>query len=171
MKRRRHTLFWVLFPLLCLLVVAASALLTYWRHTVPLSQTSEVYRRYRDLPGIRAAYIRQMPINDTLRLDMTLFEAEDSLSYTNFLRTIGKREELIRDNMSLNLPRDMGLTRTCRRGIPASIRCDLDNDANNEVTIDFPGRFVFVVIHTRTAQDVRTVFEKAVFNEIDIDQR
>ncbi len=170
MKRRRHTLFWVLFPLLCLLVVAASALLTYWRHTVPLSQTSEVYRRYRDLPGIRAAYIRQMPINDTLRLDMTLFEAEDSLSFANFLRTIGKREEFIRDIMSAKFPKDLAASGLCRRGIPGSRRPDVD-DNNNEVDLIFPGRFAFAIIHTRTAQELRIVEYKCNGNEIDIDKR
>ena len=71
---------------LCLVAATVPAAIVYWRHTVPLSQCSEVYRRYRDLPGVQASFIHDKQINDTLSLDMTLFVAYDSLAFVNLLK-------------------------------------------------------------------------------------
>ena len=67
--------------LLTPLLLAAVALVVYRCHTVPLSQCSEVYRQYHDMPGIQASFVKDKQINDTLRLDITLLEAEDSAGW------------------------------------------------------------------------------------------
>ena len=98
--RRRRWLYWIVVVLIGLLLSAITSAVIYWRHTVPLSECSEVYRQYRHLPGVRAAFIRQMPINDTLRLDMTLLEAEDSAAFADLLIKMGKSEESVQYMMS-----------------------------------------------------------------------
>ncbi len=166
---RRTPKYWILLTLgLCLLSVGSTVAIVYWRHTVPLSQTSEVYRRYRDLPGVRAAYIRQMPINDTLRLDMTLFEAEDSLSFTNLLRTMGNREEFIRDLISLQWNYNIRFSGECPRGKPAAP--PKADPADNEVVSYFPVRMAVALFHTHTEKEVNSVLIKSFFGEIDIDK-
>jgi hypothetical protein len=173
MKRKQRHLFWLFFSLLCLLTVAGAALLTYWRHTVPLSQTSEVYRRYRDFPGVDAAFIRQMPINDTLRVDMTLLQARDSLAFANLLRDIGKSEEFIRDMATLKAlyekmgKDDIRFSGDCPKDQPGS-KSDPD-PANNEAVSFFPVRLIVAVFHTHSEMELNTVFYKSVYCEINID--
>jgi hypothetical protein len=173
MKRRR--LHWILaVVLLSLLASAATAAVTYWRHTVPLSQTSEVYRRYRDFPGVDAAFIRQMPINDTLRVDMTLLQARDSLAFANLLRDMGKSEEYIGDMTTLRAlyekkgKDDIRFSGECPKGHPGLLP---DPDpANNEVASFFPVRLVVAVFHTHNEAESKIVFHKSIFCEIDINK-
>ena len=64
---------WILaFLLLTLLGVAAVAA---WRYLLPERHVSDLYRRYEHADGIAASYIHNFPVNDTLRLDVTLLEA------------------------------------------------------------------------------------------------
>ncbi|MCR5445616.1 MAG: hypothetical protein K6E96_08085 [Bacteroidales bacterium] len=175
MKRKQRHLFWLFFPLLCLLTVAGAALLTYWRHTVPLSQTSEVYRRYRDFPGVDAAFIRQMPINDTLRVDMTLLQARDSLAFANLLRDMGKSEEYIRDMATLKAMYEkrgmynVRFTGTSPRGHPGQFP-DPDPDKNEEYSV-FPVRLIVAVFHTHNEEEALVVFHKSRYGELDIDNQ
>ncbi len=172
MKRRR--LHWILaVVLLSLLASAATAAVIYWRHTVPLSQTSEVYRRYRDFPGVDAAFIRQMPINDTLRVDMTLLQARDSLAFANLLRDMGRSEENIKDMAMLKAMYekrgnyDVRFTGTSPKGHPGQFP---DPDlANNEACSIFPVRLVVAVFHTHNEEELNTVLYKSYYGDIDID--
>ena len=99
MTRRR--IYWLTVTLLmCAVSVAVAIAVVHWRHTVPLSRCSEVYRQYRDTPGIQAAFIHNKQINDTLRLDMTILVAEDSLAFVELLRDFGKTELAIHTMMT-----------------------------------------------------------------------
>lgn len=162
--------------LLVLLGVGAVAVCKYWHVLHPAGEPSEVYRQYYKTPGIRAAYIRQMPINDTLRLDMTLFEAEDSAAFVGLLRAMGGREEFIQDMTKLKSmfeKTDNGYdTRhsgRCPRGHPTDPP-DVDPN-NNEVVSFFPVRMCIAIFHTHTQQEIQTVLDKSFFNEIDIDKQ
>ena len=64
---------WILaFLLLTFLGVAAVAA---GRYLLPERHVSDIYRRYHNADGIAASYIHNFPVNDTLRLDVTLLEA------------------------------------------------------------------------------------------------
>ena len=60
------------------LVVAA---LHFRPRPVPLDECSELYRRYADNPDIRAAYVKNYRINDTLTLSATLLEAANDTGW------------------------------------------------------------------------------------------
>ena len=42
---------------------------------------SEVYNRYKDVPGVNAAYIKDYRVNDSVTVSVTLLEASDSASW------------------------------------------------------------------------------------------
>ena len=64
---------WILaFLLLTFLGVAAVAA---GRYLLPERHVSDIYRRYHNADGIAASHIHNFPVNDTLRLDVTLLEA------------------------------------------------------------------------------------------------
>ena len=64
--------------LVCLLIVGSGAGVLLWPRTVPLGQCSEVYRFYANNPGIKASFIKDFRINDSVSVDVTLLEAVDS---------------------------------------------------------------------------------------------
>ena len=126
MKRRLPILL-----LLALLGVGAVVVCKYWNGLFPLGDTSEVYRQYRHLPGVRAAFIRQMPINDTLRLDMTLLEAEDSAAFADLLIKMGKSEEFVQYIMSIEQEEEDRFT---------------GKDEQNNIVVVFPNKKTVVVM-------------------------
>ena len=146
MNSRRRIFWWVFLPL-CLLAAVVPAAITYWRHTVPLAECSEVYRQYRHQPGVRAAFIRQMPINDTLRLDMTLLEAEDSAAFAGLLIKMGKSEEFINDIMSSIVNENTRFIRRIPKGHPELPRSTDNKD--NELMAIFPAKKIVAIIHTK----------------------
>ena len=172
--RRRRWIYWIVVVLIGLLLSAITSAVIYWRHTVPLSECSEVYRQYRHQPGVRAAFIRQMPINDTLRLDMTLLEAEDSAAFADLLRAMGKSEEYINDlgkMMKLYSKTENGynvrFSGLCLRGVPSA---PPDEDqTKNEVISFFPVRKCVAVFHTSNETEIKTVLHLSYTDEIKVD--
>ena len=67
--------------LLALLLLAATLVygLNLWN--IRGVQTSEVYNRYKDVPGVNAAYIKDYRVNDSVTVCVTLLEALDSTSW------------------------------------------------------------------------------------------
>ena len=161
--------------LVALLGVGGVAVYKNWNVLFPSGETSEVYRQYRHQPGVRAAFIRQMPINDTLRLDMTLLEAEDSAAFADLLRAMGKSEEKIDEMMLMKRiygkrenSHEIRFTGDCVRGAPGVPGGPDPN--NNEIVSYFPVRMCVAVFHTHTEQEIELVFHKSLFNEINIDK-
>ena len=175
MNKQQRRIFWTVFPLLCLMTVALSSFITYWRHTVPLSQCSEVYRRYRHLPNVRASFIKDKRINDTIAVDMTLFEANDSASYAALLYAMGNREEFIRDMGKLGkMPEgqesgeNVSYAGDCLRGFPAVQGAE--DITKNEVISYFPVRRCVAIFHTFKEDEYYAVLYKSYFGKINIEQ-
>lgn len=158
---------WLLTLALSLLAVLAAVAWRCWPRTVPLSKCSEVYQRYHDTPGIQASFIKNKQINDTLRLDMTILEAEDSLAFANMLKSMGKSDEYITDILSLGGNTDKCYSGTFRRRELGSLG-DSD-DANNEVRSVFPVRMTVAIFHTRTAEELKAVLQKSYYSKIKIE--
>ena len=59
-----------------LLLVGLAYMVVRWPRTVPPAECSEVYRRYSEVEGIRASYLKDYRLNDTLTIGVTLLEAE-----------------------------------------------------------------------------------------------
>ena len=64
--------------ILSLLLVGGAAAWKFLPHTLSYDECSDVYRHFADmrLPGVRVTYIQDKIINDTLRLPVTLLQAE-----------------------------------------------------------------------------------------------
>ena len=48
---------------------------------LPLEECSPEYLRYKDAPGIKASFVKDFPVNDTLALNVILLQATDSLGW------------------------------------------------------------------------------------------
>ncbi len=64
--------------ILSLLLVGGAAAWKFLPHTLSYDECSDVYRHFADmrLPGVRVTYVQDKIINDTLRLPVTLLQAE-----------------------------------------------------------------------------------------------
>ena len=70
MKRSR-----ILTLLLCLLLLGAGAVVILTPCTVPYEQCSDIYRKYAGTDGIKAAFVKDYKVNDTVLIDATVLEA------------------------------------------------------------------------------------------------
>ena len=63
------------------LIILSSALLSAWIYLtprpLPYSQCSDLFLQYKDTPGVKAAFIKDFPLNDTLTVDVTVLTATD----------------------------------------------------------------------------------------------
>lgn len=69
---------WAVTLLLVLLTAAAGLTIKFWPRTVPAEQCSLIYRKYADMPGIKATYIKDYPLNDSITVNATILEANDT---------------------------------------------------------------------------------------------
>ena len=63
--------------LLCLLILGFAAAVILW----PRSDDAALSRHYNHIPGIKATYFKDYPINDTLSINITLLQALDSAGW------------------------------------------------------------------------------------------
>ena len=61
--------------LTCILIAVVAVVAIRYPRTVPYEQCSEVYKRYSSVEGVRATYVKDYRINDTLTIGVTLLEA------------------------------------------------------------------------------------------------
>lgn len=71
-EKRKHIAICVVA---CTAVVLVTAICRLWPRPVPLEECSEVYRQYCQMEGVRATYLKDYPVNDTLTVGVTLLEA------------------------------------------------------------------------------------------------
>ena len=64
--------------LICLLILASAAAVILW----PRSDDASLSRHYSHIPGIKATYFKDYPLNDTLSINVTLLQALDSTGWS-----------------------------------------------------------------------------------------
>ena len=80
------------------IVVVATMVARYLLGVVPYWQCSEVYKKYSRVEGVRATYVKDYRVNDTLTVGVTLLEATDSAGWERLSRDfeipeLGKEDE------------------------------------------------------------------------------
>lgn len=161
MKRRLLT-----FGLLALLLVAAVTAWHYRARLLPHREAGEIFLRYRDIPGIDADYIKNFRINDTLCLDMTLFEAEDSLAFATLLKDWGKSDEYIHDIMTHYFDKNTRYIKLHPKGHPELPKSKIKTE--NEIVATFPVIRTILVFHTQTEQAIDQIVYSNLREEIRI---
>lgn len=78
-----------------LLVLGVILVLRLWPRTLDPEQCGELYRKYVDAPGIRASYVKDFPVDDTLTVDALLLQADSDSAWYILLADFGMPEKLI----------------------------------------------------------------------------
>ena len=94
----------LIITILALLLVGGAAAWKFLPHTLSYDECSDVYRHFADmrLPGVRVTYIQDKIINDTLRLPVTLLQAETDEGWAAIDSLFGltaDRNKLINDTI------------------------------------------------------------------------
>ena len=61
----------------------------HFSRTVPWEKCSEVYKKYSRVEGVRATYVKDYRVNDTLTVGVTLLEATDSAGWERLKEDFG----------------------------------------------------------------------------------
>ena len=69
---------WIITIIICLLLIGGGIFVIRWPRTVPFGQCSEVYRKYAGMEGVKASFVKDFYINDTLCVDVTVLAAADT---------------------------------------------------------------------------------------------
>ena len=80
---------WIITVAFCILLVASGWHALRWPRTVPLSQCSEVYRKYVDIEGLSVSFLKDFRINDSVFVDVTLLKADESAAWDRLKKDFG----------------------------------------------------------------------------------
>ena len=72
---------WPITLLICILLLGWGGIVLLWPRTVPFEQCSEIYQKYANEEDIKATFIKDYKVNDTVFVDVTLLEATDSVGW------------------------------------------------------------------------------------------
>ena len=123
--KRRHCI--------SLLIILAGIALSVWLllhpRPLPYDLCGDIFLRYKDTPGIKAAFLKDYPLNDTTTIDVTMLQAQDSATWVDNLKQlhkIGKEEEFNPQKISFKiLPYSESPTDTCSKIIVVGYSVDL----------------------------------------------
>jgi hypothetical protein len=74
---------------ICVVTVAVVLCIKYVPRAVPWEECSEVYKRYSRVEGVRATYVKDFRVNDTLTVGVTLLEATTDSGWAALQRDFG----------------------------------------------------------------------------------
>ncbi|MCR4812763.1 MAG: hypothetical protein K5867_09265 [Bacteroidales bacterium] len=84
MKKKVRT-FWTVVALILVMEVATVLVVRYWYDIFPPRDVGVLYKHYADNEHIDASFIKGYRINDTLRLNVTVLVARDSIGFSQLL--------------------------------------------------------------------------------------
>lgn len=92
--KKRLRLNWLINSLIIILIVGEALMCLHFSRTVPWEKCSEVYKKYSRVEGVRATYVKDFRVNDTLTVGVTLLEATDSAGWEYLLNAFGEPREV-----------------------------------------------------------------------------
>ena len=72
---------WLITIIICLVILGGGAVVLLLPQVVPFDQCSDVYKRYAKMDGVDATFIKDYKVNDSIRVNVTLLQATDSVSW------------------------------------------------------------------------------------------
>jgi len=141
--------------------LASAAVLRHPRQ-LPLEECSPEYLRYKDAPGIRASFVKNFPINDTLAVNVLLLEATSDSAFCALLRDFGEAEDLINlyiTNRELFVGEDVNAI---------EVFCIDKNDTKKHLPRATPGSRLVIGSYKKKSLCVFNVEEKSIKDLISL---
>lgn len=80
---------WLITILICLLLLCGGGAVLLLPQVVPFDQCSDMYKRYADMDGVDATFIKGYKVNDTVFVDVTLLETKDTALWDSLCKDFG----------------------------------------------------------------------------------
>lgn len=80
---------WLITIIICLVILGGGAAVLLLPQVVPFDQCSDVYKRYADMDGVDATFIKDYKVNDTVFVDVTLLETKDTALWDSLCKDFG----------------------------------------------------------------------------------
>lgn len=91
MMRKRH---YIILAIVAVALLVCAAVVLRPRQ-LPLEECSQLYRDYADNPHVTVAFIKDFPVNDTLRVDVTTLQATTDSAWVALMVDFGAPKEFI----------------------------------------------------------------------------
>lgn len=160
----------LIITILALLLVGGAAAWKFLPHTLSYDECSDVYRHFADmrLPGVRVTYVQDKIINDTLRLPVTLLQAETDEGWTAIDSLFGltaDRNKLMNDTTIPDEVKEGFLNNTAEFYVQRAHRETPDKRiASGDIRPDDVSVYIFPDLHCVTIYETGTVEEEAQVN-------
>lgn len=69
--------FWLIVALLAVAEVLIIGLVLQWKYIFPSNEVSDLYKKYAEVDGVDATYIKGYKVNDSVFVDVTMLHAKD----------------------------------------------------------------------------------------------
>lgn len=98
---------WPVTLTVCLLIVLGTLIVKLWPRTVPFDQCSEIYQKYASMENVKASFIKDYKVNDTVFVDVTFIEATTDSAWNVILNDFNmpvipeEYRELVEKNSSI----------------------------------------------------------------------
>ncbi len=146
-------------------IVGGALLVKYLPGVVPYWQCSEVYKRYHKVEGVRATYIKNYPVNDTLTIGVTLLEATDSAGWEYLLQKFNASQDE-KNTADTSINTNKVWVRLASKGHPEEIigSSSLGNSSNSEeqiyemVVTDYD-LLNICIVHTSSIEDLSALID------------
>ena len=121
---------WPVTLTVCLLIVLGTLTVKLWPRTVPFDQCSEIYQKYASMENVKASFIKDYKVNDTVFVDVTLLEATDSMWHTlmkdfNIPTPDSDLQQFIDAGENLVVTKLVDKTHYSRPAAPCSSNCEI----------------------------------------------
>lgn len=160
----------LIITILSLLLVGGAAAWKFLPHTLSYDECSDVYRHFADmrLPGVRVTYVQDKIINDTLRLPVTLLQAESDEGWAALNSLFGltaDRNKLLNDTTIPDEVKEGFLNNTAEFYVQRAHRETPDKRiASGDIRPDDVSVYIFPDLRCVTIYETGTVEEEAQVN-------
>ena len=148
----------VICILILVVVVGCAATARYLPPATAYWRSSEVYKHYSKVDGVRATYIKDFRVNDTLTMGVTLLEATTDSGWEYLIKKFNISQEIIEE------PAIDVWTRKCLRNHPEMVYNSKDSNSQEgfEVVAISMKKQEICVLHTRNEQEWDAVFDNRI---------
>ena len=147
----------MIWAVLLLLLSAGVAVPRLWPLLFPSHYVSDLYRHYEHNPHIQATYLRNFPVNDTLRVDVTLLQATDSTGWETLKENFNVIPILPHIQDALDRGEDIVVVQLTPKDAPGQPMDTTDLLRNNVMAISRLNHAV-CIFETRSRQEIKAVF-------------
>ncbi len=115
-----------------LLLAGVILLVHFWPRLSLFREGGVYYQRYREKEGYKTVFVKDLRVNDSVTVDVTVITAKDSVAWEALQRDFGIPEEFIEANRIITEEKKALISFRCKKGQPG-MRVTRSYEAFDEV--------------------------------------